>query len=330
MQYFPNLKQGDPINRRWFNDLIGFCNSLVLRGDGRTTRVNRTASGTTVSTIPQPVTAGGGGGAFRNFAMAPDAAGTGIVIGEGCYYLESGGVRNLYRQAPSAVTSANMPPADGKIYYYCLGMRGAPPWIGGTLGTFPGWTGNIGGTAPAGLTPVVIGAVKMTTPVQVFQPPTLGVPVIPALPSEDFAVYATYNRTSAPDNAYPDFSHIPPSGIHVNNGWCSYVTNYDGNDYPPKNTWRKISAATFGSAEFSSGTVMVCVRMGAPSAGGDIILSHNFNTAYYFNDRVWDYTTGNAIVPIADVGYNPSTKNFWLHQHKTGTVYAVPLYNPNE
>jgi len=61
MQYFPNLKQGDPINRRWFNDLIGFCNSLVLRGDGRTTRVSRSASGTTVSAIPQAVAAGGGG-----------------------------------------------------------------------------------------------------------------------------------------------------------------------------------------------------------------------------------------------------------------------------
>ena len=60
MQYFPDLKQGDPINRRWFNDLIGFCNSLVLRGDGRTTRVNRTASGTTVSAIIPSGSAGGG------------------------------------------------------------------------------------------------------------------------------------------------------------------------------------------------------------------------------------------------------------------------------
>lgn len=102
MQYFPNLKQGDPINRKWFNDLIGFCNSLVLRGDGRTTRVNRTASGTTVSTIPQPVAAGGsGGGGATDFSNFPVSINGGTVstatveVGAGVYFVDG-----------SAVTSA--------------------------------------------------------------------------------------------------------------------------------------------------------------------------------------------------------------------------------
>lgn len=48
---FQPLKAGQKINRAFFNDLISFCNSLVLRGDGKTTQVTHTAGGTTVSAV---------------------------------------------------------------------------------------------------------------------------------------------------------------------------------------------------------------------------------------------------------------------------------------
>lgn len=48
---FQPLKSGQKINRAFFNDLISFCNSLVLRGDGKTTQVTHTAGGTTVSAV---------------------------------------------------------------------------------------------------------------------------------------------------------------------------------------------------------------------------------------------------------------------------------------
>ena len=323
MQYFPNLKQGDPINRRWFNDLIGFCNSLVLRGDGRTTRVTRTASGTTVTAITQAVAAGGG--SFRNFAMSPDAAGTGIVIGEGWYYTEYGGAIDIYHQSPSAVSSANMPPADGKIYYYCLGMHGAPPWIGGFNGTTPGW--GVMGPAPTGLTPVVIGAVRMTTPVQVFQPPALGVPVIPALPSEDFAVYATYNRTAAPDNAYPSFDKIPPYEIKVNGGWSSNATYYHGTSVPPKDPWEHNAGATFAPSVFSGGWLMIALRFGPD--GEDTIITGSVSQSV-FPSFAWDYQTKRAIFPLARVAYYPAGAGLTIEQVHTGAVYAAPLYDPTE
>lgn len=143
MQYFPNLKQGDPINRRWFNDLIGFCNSLVLRGDGRTTRVNRTASGTTVSTIPQPVTAGGGGGASlpttgEDFIVTKTGTLT-LHVSMGRVVLPSG-VLTLFSPSGTTIT---MPSASGDYYLVV---------VYSPISMAPGIIGNVYISAVYGLT----------------------------------------------------------------------------------------------------------------------------------------------------------------------------------
>lgn len=97
MQFFPQIKPGDTIDRKWFNSLIGFCNSLVLRGDGKTTRVNRGAGGTTVSAIIPSVTRGGGGGAsdFSNFPVSINGgtvATATVEVGAGTYFVDGGAV----------------------------------------------------------------------------------------------------------------------------------------------------------------------------------------------------------------------------------------------
>lgn len=57
------IESGEVFPPDWFGCLWDDIRAGILRGDGRTCRVNRTPEGTTITVLRQPQSVGGGGGA---------------------------------------------------------------------------------------------------------------------------------------------------------------------------------------------------------------------------------------------------------------------------
>ena len=277
---------------------------------------------------------------FRNFRMLVDSVGTGVIVGEGYYRVDGEpGSRWISKMhyvpsdsgGSSGIGNGYMPPRDGKVYHFFIGMHGAPPWIGGTSTNWPPSGDHFFSAAPAGLTPWYIGSVKMTNPVQIWQPPIIGVPVLPAIPKEDFAAYAVYSGATFNQTAYEDFAHIPFRKIYVNAGWAAEVTSYKGDSaYPPDDIWLHCNWAEFDAEDLAGNRTMLCVKMRNHNYGPQTVALSTWNTGYTFTSKVWDHNNATAIVPIAQVEYYPATVGLSIKQHKTGTVYAVPLYDPHD
>lgn len=299
---FQPLKAGQKINRAFFNDLISFCNSLVLRGDGKTTQVTHTAGGTTVSAVI-PDAKVDTAHRFRLFFSGGQCTIPAWPCGRG--YRGSYGTGGFRLGDLSRVTIATPQSGEFLLVAYCNG--------GSSSGISWGWAWP-SVSWPQGITVCPVALCNFTDG-ELNRPPTYFIKADPIMlvdqPRHPFMARAVI-ASADPGAVYTSATDIPVSSIEVEPGFLTL----------PKAgvadmIWTHSGGRTFAISDLSNSCIITLTMRSAGFSFGV-----ESTTVTGFTGPAWDGSANTATIPIA------RWQNGVIAQYATSNIYAAPIYVP--
>lgn len=301
---FQPLKSGQKINRQFFNDLISFCNSLVLRGDGKTTQVTHTAGGTTVSAvIPE------GRVDDRQMPFAVSITGGICTVAPGrllVWRMRDGAIVSGGGFTGSLPTrSFALPPADGTWYLHMLST--------GILVWSPNQFFGIAGCPAVMIAEITIAAGVVTD---------INRRIFGDAHIIDLDHPWRISGVMRTDGSITNGLVIDNAGdlcdtYRVRHGWKTVATPYGGTSQPPKDGWSRRQSTDLSSADLAGGAMIYFDTVSGVGykSGSNVSV---------FSGPVWDADSGAACIPIGFVDPGEGV----IEQIVTSAIYAVPLYQP--